>query len=119
MGILFNVHRFPLDQHGNEQIQVGFILAHGTDILHQSTWGLIDNVVVLAHSKAGQFAEGWKRRKTITSSSYWAVARLFGANTYYIDFAGECCECLGYAFNTCIEQCDYQRKLILIRFTHS
>ena len=38
LGILFNVHRSPLDQHGNEQVQVGFNLAHGIDILHQSTW---------------------------------------------------------------------------------
>ena len=67
-----------LGQHGNEQIQVGFNLAHGTEIIHQSTWGFIEDVAVLRHSNVGQFAQGWKRRNTITKSSYWAVANFSG-----------------------------------------
>jgi hypothetical protein len=61
-GILFNVHKFPLDQHGNKQIQVGFNLAHGTEILHQSTWGFIQEVVVCIPSKEGHLA--WATQQT-------------------------------------------------------
>ena len=39
LAILFNVHRFPMDQEGNEQILVEFNFAHGTEIRHQSTVG--------------------------------------------------------------------------------
>ena len=53
LGILFNVHKFPVDEHSNKQIQVGLNLAHGTEILHQSTWGFIEEVAVLTPSKAG------------------------------------------------------------------
>ena len=49
-----------------------------TEILHQSTWGVIQDVVVLTHSKVWQFALVWKRRNTTTRSSYWFVANLFG-----------------------------------------
>ncbi|MFM7987909.1 MAG: hypothetical protein ACKPKO_52210, partial [Candidatus Fonsibacter sp.] len=73
MGILFNVHRFPLDQHGNAQLQVGFNLAHGTGIIDQSTWGFIPDVVVLTRSNMGQFAQSWQRRKAITRGYYWVV----------------------------------------------
>ena len=75
----------PLDQHGNEQIQVGFNLAHGTEILHQPTWGFIEDAVVLRHSNVGQFAQGWNRRNTITRSSYWVVATFSGEHNTGMD----------------------------------
>ena len=37
--IIFNVTQVHLDLDGNEQIQGGFNLAHGTETLHQSIWG--------------------------------------------------------------------------------
>ena len=77
--------RSLLDKDGNEQIQVGFNLAHGTEILHQSTLRFIEDVDVLIHSKVGQFAQGWKRRKTITRSSYWVVAKYCGDNKDAMD----------------------------------
>jgi hypothetical protein len=80
LGILFNVHRFPLDRDGNEEIQVGFNLAHGTEVLHQSTWGFIEEVAVLAPPKVGQFSLGWHQAKAITRSSYYAVAKFSGEN---------------------------------------
>ena len=69
LGIHLNAHRFLVDQDGNEQIQVGFKLAHGTEILHQSTWGFIEEVVVLRPSMVGQFAFGWHGHKPIARSS--------------------------------------------------
>jgi hypothetical protein len=79
-GILFNVHRFPLDKQGNEQIQVGFNLAHGTEVLHQPTWGFIEEVAVLAPPKVGQFCIGYYQSKAVTRSSYYAVAKFSGEN---------------------------------------
>ena len=84
-GILFNVHKFPLDLYGNEQIQVGFNLAQGTEILHQSTWGFIQEVVVLTPSKQGQFGLGQKGDQPICKSSYYAVAKFSGENTHVMD----------------------------------
>ncbi|MFM7979480.1 MAG: hypothetical protein ACKPKO_09210, partial [Candidatus Fonsibacter sp.] len=40
LGILSDVHRFPMDREGNEQIQLGSNLADGTGIPNQSTWGV-------------------------------------------------------------------------------
>ena len=37
-----------------------FNLAHGTEILDQSAWGFIEEVVVLTPSQMGQFAQGYK-----------------------------------------------------------
>ena len=74
-----------LDEHGQEQIQVGFNLAHGTEILHQSTWGFVEEVVVLTPSKVGQFAQGWKGHKSITRSSYYVVATFSGDNKHAMD----------------------------------
>ena len=69
LGILFNVHGIPLDEHGNEQIQVGFNMAHGTEIVHQSTWKFIEEVHVLTPSK-GHFAQFLKANQFIPKSSY-------------------------------------------------
>ena len=69
LGILSNAHKFPLDLDGNAQIQVGFNLAHGTEILHQSTWGIFEEMVVLTTSKAGQFTLGWNNYQSITKSA--------------------------------------------------
>ena len=57
-GILFNVHRLPLDQSGEPQVQTGMNLAHGTEVLHQSMWGFIYHISVLTPQKMGQFL-GW------------------------------------------------------------
>ena len=80
LGILYNVHKFPIYKEGNEQIQLGFNLAHGTEILHQSTWGFIEEVVVLTPSNMGMAAIGWKGRDASTRSSYQAVAKSSGEN---------------------------------------
>ena len=57
-GILFNVHRLPLDQSGEPQVQTGMNLAHGTEVLHQSMWGFIYQISVLT-PEMGQFWVGW------------------------------------------------------------
>ena len=80
LGILFNIHRFPLDIHGQEQVQVGFNLAHGTEVLHQSLWGFIDQVVVLTPPKVAQFGAGCWSPTPVSRSSYFAVARFTGEN---------------------------------------
>ena len=67
-----------MDQHGNEQILVGINLARGTKVLRQSTWGLIEEVVVLTPSKVGQFALGWHGDRSTTRSSYDVVAKFSG-----------------------------------------
>ena len=69
LGIVFNVSKFLVDNDGDAQIQVGFNLAHGIAILHQSTWGFIEEVVVLRPSMVGQFAFGWHGHKPIARSS--------------------------------------------------
>jgi hypothetical protein len=46
-GILFNVHRLPIDMSGEPQVQIGMNLAPGTEVLHQSMWGFIDQISVL------------------------------------------------------------------------
>ena len=80
VGIIFNVHRFPMDLDGNEQIQVGFHLPHGTDLRHQSTWRFVEDVVVLTPSKVGQFALCWHGDRSITRSS-WPLAGIGGKRT--------------------------------------
>ena len=70
---------------GNEQIQVGFNLAHGTEILHQSTWGYFEEVAVLTPSKVRQFAHGYKANKSITKNSYYAVAKFSGEHKHATD----------------------------------
>ena len=57
-GISFNDHNFPMYLDGNEHAQVGFNLAHGAEILRQSTWAFIEDVAVLTPSTVGQFALG-------------------------------------------------------------
>ena len=57
-GILFNVHRLPLDQSGEPQVQTGMNLAHGTEVLHQSMWGFICQISVLTPHKYGPVV-GW------------------------------------------------------------
>ena len=86
-----------MDQHDNEQIRVGFNLAHGTDVLHQSTWGFIEEAVVLTPSKVGQFALGWHGDRSITRSSYYVVANLSGENTNVMDLMKVDLQRLGYA----------------------
>ncbi len=71
-----------MDDHGNEQIKVGFIWAHGTEILHQSTWGVIEEVAALTPSTMGQIALGWHGYKSIAKSSYYAVAKFPGDNMH-------------------------------------
>ena len=42
-------------------------------------------MVVLAPSRAGQFAQGYKGEKSIARSSYDVVAKVFGENTHALD----------------------------------
>lgn len=79
-GILFNVHRFPLDKHGEPLVQVGMNLAHGTEVLHQSVWGFIEQVSVLTPPKMGQFGVGYWNSTAMTRASYYAVAKFTGEN---------------------------------------
>jgi hypothetical protein len=67
LGILFDVHRSPIDRDGNAQIQVGFNLAHGTDILHQSNWGVVEEVVVLTPPRCGSLPLVGKWHKSIVA----------------------------------------------------
>ena len=79
-GILFNVHRFPLDDHGEPLVQIGMNLAHGTEVLHQSLWGFIHQISILTPPKMGQFGIGWWTRTPMTRASYYAVAKFTGEN---------------------------------------
>ena len=85
LGILFNVHKLPLGKHGTKQNQVGFNLVHGTQILHHSAWGSIEEVAVLTTSKVGQLALGRHGHKSIATSSYYAVAKISGGNKNVVD----------------------------------
>ncbi len=84
-GILFHVHKFPLGEHGQEHIQVGFNLAQGTEIRHESTWGVMDDVVAVSPSNVGQFSPSFRSDKAIAKSSYDAVAKICGDNTNALD----------------------------------
>ena len=50
-GLLFHVHRLPLDMSGEPQVLIGTNLAHGTEVLHQSMWGFIYQISILTPKK--------------------------------------------------------------------
>ena len=75
-GIVFNVHRLPLDMSGEPLVQIGTNLAHGTEVLHQSMWGFIDQISVLTpKKKIGHFGAGWRTSTPMSRTSYYAVAK--------------------------------------------
>ena len=78
------MHRLPLDQSGEPQVQTGMNLAHGTEVLHQSMWGVIYQISVLTPTKKkqkmGPFWVGWWTSSPMSRTSYYAVAMFTAEN---------------------------------------
>ena len=70
---------------GKHKSERFFNLAHGTEILHQSNWAFLAEVVVLTPSMMGQVAQGYSSDKSINMSSQYLVSKLSGERTNAMD----------------------------------
>ena len=70
LGILMNVHRFPVDDNNREQIYFGLQLYQNM-FLDMHMWPFIDVIRVIQHLKPGQFSAG--EGQVIRNSHYMLV----------------------------------------------
>jgi hypothetical protein len=70
LGLLINIHRFPLDANDQEDLVLGNCL-YSNPFLDIHNWPFIDRVVVLAPQKLGQF--GISNNRSVCRSSYYGV----------------------------------------------
>jgi hypothetical protein len=70
LGLLFNVHRFPLKADGELQVAAGLNLQE-MPFLQVGNWALFTKIHILQVPKYAQFGIGWGRM--IQRSSYWCV----------------------------------------------
>jgi hypothetical protein len=76
LGLVFNIHRLPLDEHGQEQVLEGLNMVE-QPFLQSYLWPLIAKITVITPPKMAQFGVG---EGLVQRTSYWGVIEIKGDN---------------------------------------
>ena len=71
---MFNIHRLPLDEHGQEQVLEGLNMVE-QPFLQSYLWPLIAKIAVITPPKMAQFGVG---EGLVQRTSYWGVMVIKG-----------------------------------------
>jgi len=74
-----NIPKFPLDEHGKEQTQLGLMM-HNLDFLKIAMWPFIDKIEILKPPKALQLGVGYQHPKPVQVIRYMICVVMTGDN---------------------------------------